>query len=434
MNTLLLEPNDVLFFRDGRPMGGSLSGHGSAWPMPNVINAALHAALHRSDLKGHSHRVVDGGTVGVRERVFGSLVSAGPFPVKDEKWWFPRPADAQREGSAEATLLPNPALSGGSSLPAPLKFPTVSKLPPSKDNKPEPWMDAAAWQTYLHGGETGSFAGDDAFSDAESTYGIGIEASSGTVEEGAFYSASYLRLRDRVSLGILAMTAEKNGDGNRHDLIPKLIDANKGEATIVVGGQQRVCSARPGGANPLPRGMTMGFPEHEGKHLVKWILLSPAIWPEIEAKTAASGTAIQAHSGGWLPNWICPFTGNVLLRVRGERRRNGRSTNAREGAPIAAQLVAAIVPKPLPVTGWALAHVREKPGAKSTHLAVPAGAVYYFEAADAEAAQKLANALNWHGSQAATGNEIINRRSTLMGEKGFGLGVCGGWQPFSQNS
>ena len=57
MNTILLEPTDVLFFRDGRPMSGSLSGHGAAWPLPNVISHAFHAALHRAALDGvHLHR------------------------------------------------------------------------------------------------------------------------------------------------------------------------------------------------------------------------------------------------------------------------------------------------------------------------------------------------------------------------------------------
>ena len=62
MNTILLQPTDVLFFRDGRPMTGSLAGHGAAWPMPNVINSAFHAALHRAKLdangagKLHIHR------------------------------------------------------------------------------------------------------------------------------------------------------------------------------------------------------------------------------------------------------------------------------------------------------------------------------------------------------------------------------------------
>lgn len=92
------------------------------------------------------------------------------------------------------------------------------------------------------------------------------------------------------------------------------------------------------------------------------------------------------------------------------------------------------MPKPLVVTGWALPNPADperdtEGGAKSTHLAVPAGAVYYFEADTPEAATALANALNWHG--ATPGTAIKNRRSTLLGEKGYGLGVCGTWQFFA---
>ena len=84
--------------------------------------------------------------------------------------------------------------------------------------------------------------------------------------------------------------------------------------------------------------------------------------------------------------------------------------------------------KSVPVTGYALDNGLEdrKSGPKPTHLAVPAGSVYYFECPTSEDAEKLASTLNWHGS--SKGAEIQNRRSTHMGEKGFGLGVCGTWK------
>src|ERR1035437_2802120 len=116
MNTILLQPTDVLFFRDGRPMSGSLAGHGAAWPLPkgikaalpspvmtfcngqaalmtlgigqaapwpNVINAAFHAALHRAQLdadgsqKLHTHGRGARGAYAEdarRDRKFGSLL------------------------------------------------------------------------------------------------------------------------------------------------------------------------------------------------------------------------------------------------------------------------------------------------------------------------------------------------------------------------
>ena len=42
---LELHPRDVLYFRDGRPIGGSSDGAGSAWPHPALFHSALLAAL-----------------------------------------------------------------------------------------------------------------------------------------------------------------------------------------------------------------------------------------------------------------------------------------------------------------------------------------------------------------------------------------------------
>jgi hypothetical protein len=137
------------------------------------------------------------------------------------------------------------------------------------------------------------------------------------------------------------------------------------------------------------------------------------------------------HPGGWLPNWIDPQSGQVLL-TSGPGVRKAVRKSAPAGGRIAAQLVAALIPKPLVVTGWALPNDTDRTdgGAKSTHLAVPAGAVYYFEADSDKEAAELAHALNWHGDPEARdfGKTIKNRRSTLLGEKGYGLGVCGTWQ------
>lgn len=228
----------------------------------------------------------------------------------------------------------------------------------------------------------------------------------------------------------------------RRDLIAELFSG--GPKRILVGGQQRVCTAiaipNSGNALPLPKGLTQKTEFQQlpnGKYAVKWVLLSPAIWPEIPDGIASNGTKRNYHPGGWLPNWICPESGDVLLRIvphdeRRRRRSLGYSTQGYDGnansEEIRARLVAALVPKPLVVTGWAIPSEDpdDKGGAKSTHLAVPAGAVYYFEAEDAEEARRLALALNWHGD--TRGSQIKNRRSTLLGEKGYGLGVCGTWE------
>jgi CRISPR/Cas system CMR-associated protein Cmr3 (group 5 of RAMP superfamily) len=457
LHQILLRPSDVLFFRDGRPMSGSLAGHTAAWPLPDVTNHALHAALHRAGLtEVHQHRDA-GGTD--RNRQFGSLKTAGPFPVAtDGQWYFPRPRDAQQAGCISVTLRPVATLPGlptedpwfTSSLPDPLEYAVANTQPPSKDSGGEPWISSIAFSAYLRDATVPSnpaplpdkpahFLTDADIADTEHSIGIAIDPLTGTTGQGdakgRIYSAHYLRLREGIQLGLFAEAMDKlNSQEPRRDLLIELIRTQP--QAIIVGGQQRICSASlSAAANPLPLPQGLNVPTDfkpltNGKFAVKWILLTPAIWPKISG-TTKDGRPMTPHPGGWLPNWIDAATGKVLLKAgqRGKRSYHGKhSRGFTEGAvDISAHLVAALIPKPLVVTGWAASDpdIGKDGGAKSTHLAVPAGAVYYFEADSPEEAAKLANALNWHGTHPAL---IQNRRSTLMGEKGFGLGACGTWE------
>ena len=471
MNTLLLDPTDVLFFRDGRPMGGSSVGHGDAWPLPSVTNAALHAALWRAGLKpeSHAHARKTAGQRGRGTENFGSLATAGPFPVCTKglarTWFFARPLDAICRadvgndgtqcgtGKVVTVAAPIPTPSGAASS-NPLPFTVASLVPPGKET-PDPWWSEGAFARYLGTSPRDAASGrvftrrNSDFSDSEATIGIGIDAESGTQDGSRFYSAHYLRLREGWKLGLVAATREKTEvRGERNDLITRLVGES---GRILVGGQQRLCTlerldASPG--LPLPLGKPDGFscrhlPDADAgteEDLVKWVLLSPAIFPRIEAGEK-DGLAILPHSGGWLPNWIEDGAGHRVLlktpvgpRDEANESRESYRERVRKAPRINARLVAAIVGKPLPVTGWSLGtpdHEKESPsaraaGAKPTHLAVPEGSVYYFACATREAAIALAAALNWHGTDPHP-TTIRNRRSTLMGEKGFGLGVCGTW-------
>src|SRR5437773_5206660 len=159
MNTILLQPTDVLFFREGRPMTGSLAGHTASWPLPDVTNHALHAALHRAGLDGlHTHRRGRSGDYdnGKRDRKFGALLTAGPFPVDSEnRCFFPRPRDAQEGGSVRITLLPartgaeGSSWSGSSLPPGVLKYAVANTMPPQKEAGGEPWLSTEALAAYL---------------------------------------------------------------------------------------------------------------------------------------------------------------------------------------------------------------------------------------------------------------------------------------------
>ncbi|MBN2686193.1 MAG: hypothetical protein JXR40_13005 [Pontiellaceae bacterium] len=43
---LQIEPRDVLFFPDARPMAASSVGEGARWPVPQVFHNAMLSALH----------------------------------------------------------------------------------------------------------------------------------------------------------------------------------------------------------------------------------------------------------------------------------------------------------------------------------------------------------------------------------------------------
>jgi CRISPR-associated protein Cmr3 len=441
MHTLLIHPTDVLFFKDGRPMEGAASGHGSSWPLPHLLNSAFHGALHRADLEGahgHDHHI-DRAIRVTDTRKFGSLRSAGPFPVctngTAHTWFFPRPLDGgvpDKIGTPVLRPVFTKSSMGNSSLPAPLLYPAGSTVPPTKEPVP-PWWSEGAWNTYLETTPRNIPAGraffkkDSDFADTEHTYGIGMDPETGTTRDGQFYSAQYLRLREGWRMGAFAEAFDKEFKDAKHgrDLLKAALDRNGHLLTL--GGQQRTASCHVHASSsrlPLPAGKREGFPEHNGKFLVKWILLTPGLWPQIDS-----------HAGGWLPSWIHQESGRVLLksgeidRTQGEPREAWRKRVT--GLPeISATLVGAVVGKAVPVTGFAMAHEaaeRSAGGAKSTHLAAPAGSVYYFEADSEQEATRLADALNWHGLDLSY-NKIRRLRSNLMGEKGFGLGVCGSWQ------
>lgn len=455
MNAYTLEPQDLLFFRDGRPIA-TAGGHGARWPEASIIFDALHAALHRAFPEPmpweHAHRFGRGSARDPgrdRTQRFGSLVTAGLFPVwPDGRWLAPAPADAHPSPDPTESMWrldPMPAR-GAHNLPARfLKYVAANFTAPSKET-PSPWWSTGAWNDYLQDRcpqASERFENHDVF-DGEWTTGIGIDPETRTQDGQRLYSAEYLRLRPQVRCGFLAsLPMKQNGTPVRRETLHHLFAASN---TIIVGGQQRPCRVEIQRSDPppLPLGKTHGFSAQANLHRVKWVLLSPAIWPEI---TADPEKGILHHPGGWLPNWVCADSGRVLLRHRaGEVRRVWSEAKRRtvrraesEGE-IAAWLVGACVPKPVPVTGWTerlhLLHEEaiwtadgaERPhGPRGTHLAVPAGAVYYFETQGHEAAIELAAALNWHGAGVATGIRIRNRRSTLLGEKGFGLGICGTW-------
>lgn len=430
MPTYKIAPNDILFFRDGRPMEGGASGHGANWPAPSIFFDALHAAFHRAfpEKAGdwdHEHRQGKSGKYNneQRDQRFGSLQTFGPFPVRGngcgEEWYVPCPQDVVSSRNDELRrLVPLKDETGRSDGPSSLFSlrPLQNQCEPSKSNPPA-WWNKTAFEAYLRGDPIQNrkcdMVGNDDLYSAESYTGIGIDPATGTQDGEHIYSAEYLRLRPEVSLGLAATMPLKSAQGDGMD---KLIEKDN---SIVVGGQQRVCRVNRVDCK-LESILPVG-PEIKGDK-VKWVLLSPAYFP-----------AIKDHPGGWLPTWVDAETGQVLLKKGETERRSGEGRGTWRKRvetmdPFDCRLVAARIPKPVALSGWTeKLHLakdgmtedgKRDHGATPTILLVPAGAVYYFEGPDAP---QLAAALNWHGREGK-----ITRRS-MLGEKGFGIGVCGGW-------
>ena len=440
MKTYRITPQDVLFFRDARPMtaGEGSGGHGGRWPEPSAIFDALHRALHQTfpEPQKWEHRegARSAGRNGMPLQRFGSLNTAGLFPCRADQWFFPCPADVARaiSGEVAGTLALMEMGRDATNLPNRLTHVAAPTTPPSKELVPA-WWTKAAWEAYLNGSPlpAHSLFPLSEFAATEWRTGIGMDDETGTQDGESIYSAEYLRLRPDVEIGFAAGIQS----ASEADVLEALRHAAPG---LTVGGQQRV-SRMERLEKKLGALLPLSAPISAGR--VKWVLLTPAIFP-----------ANEPHPGGWLPNWIHPESREVLLKTArpSQKRhyiwRDGKRRAVRDAAPgsINAHLIAARIPKPVVLTGYSrrenLAEQERIAGPRETLLAVPAGAVFYFEAGGANEeektrnAQALASALSWHGETATpeTATTIHHRRSTLWGEKGYGLGVCGTWKTFEE--
>lgn len=389
MNALELHPLDTLFFRDARPMetGAGSGGHGANWPLPTVTHEALRTALLRlaGELRtGKERRGHDGASI-ITE-AFRSLHTRGPFPCKDGVVHLPCPADAVQDENGKTHLMTPIGAAGASDLPPGLR-PVAPPVRVGKQKLPQ-WLPLEEFAKALKG-EAPCLAKTDLY-DTEYRIGIGIDDATGTVEKGKFYSSEHLRLRPEVSLWLEAALSDRKEGENRG----KSLDSLKGQ-TFGLGGEGRM-------VRPSDSTVKLTLPEPRGRR-IKWVLVTHAVF-----------------KGGWRPAWIRESDLRVLIAKGETDRRPGEARGvwrarlkqmAEQSQFIAAKLIAVRNEKPVYFSGWDLG----EQGAKPTLAAMPAGSVFYFEAATDADAQALVKAL--HG----------RTRSDYFGEKGMGLGFCGTW-------
>lgn len=395
-------PADTLFCRDQRPLAAGHSfGRGANWPLPTVLHSAIRTALLRQSPEGlpqrkreagHERRGVKRGEM-ITDK-FQWLNLRGPFPVDEQgMMYFPIPRDLVPAGDGKVDylrIIPNAGTTNN--LPAPLTHLAASFAAPSKDPLAD-WVSAAFYRAYLAGDSLNRPVKPELW-DSEHRIGVAIDPDTHTAAESKLYAAEHLRLRDGVKLRFAI--SEDPHQKEHADIAEKILQ---------LGGEQRFGKVTVAdSAWKLPEITVTG-------KLIKWVLLTPAIF-----------------IGGWLPGWIDENTGEVKLRVvngsRAKRRHERDHTASWKydpekygDQPIAAKLVAAVVGKPQVIGGW-------DDAPKPTHLAVPSGSIYYFEAGVEGQSEEE------KGAEAKKLVKVLQGRckSDFFGEKGLGLGICGTWR------
>ncbi len=396
MTPLLLEPTDVLFFRDGIPMSaGQGRGAGCRLPFPSTVHEAFRHSLLRLHGRETRGKLLTGrDDKKIATTAYQSLRLRGPLPWHAEHGHlFPVPLDASRMPDGKSIrphrLLPlddeatnhTPGTFTPPCVPAP-------DVPPSKQAALTGWWTADQMRHYL--------AGDTDFDPTpiptdklwleEPRIGVAIQPERLATEDGQLFAGTYLRPQKSTRFAIQVGLA-RPVNGEAHEM-GALLD----QGFLLLGGDRRLARLHQENAT-WPSFAQPDEVSGDNPFIVRWVLITPAIF----IHGSLPGWCQSSDSGHPLPH------GQVCLR-------EGKN------APfLRAHLIAHHLGRPMPVTGWDGVEGCPKP----TQLAVPAGSVYHFLCADAATANALFTLLH------------DRTRSDFYGEKGCGHGLCAKPEPMS---
>lgn len=384
-----LVPDDVLFFRDGKPSTRGTDHYLRSLFPPHP--ATLYGALRTRrlcdaniDLSGLNRHTWAGRVGDLAAEVgdwggFGSLALRGPWLVCDNEPLLPAPLDLG--------LLFEPAPS--TKEPAPISA-VVRFLPDLADQrkerrwshplallKPFQWSGGwAPWQPAAPGIEPASAAdwflkpaglaawragrtpdpehfvrASDLWT-VEARTGVGLQASTRSSETGLLYTFGFIRLRQGVTLGFEVRGSELAPGGR-----------------VRLGGEGRTAVLETGPSLPEPSPGTAG-----------------------ELTVVSLATPVVSAGGAFPPGFSAENLDGTLHNRR-------------------FRLVAAAVPGFVPIGGWDLANGRAKP----LRRAIPAGSVFFLRP-DGGGAAEAASAL--HGLSFTDTQDALDLQ-------GFGLAVAG---------
>ncbi len=347
---LLLEPLDLLFFRDGRPFGASLRGESLSTAMPQTLAGAVWTAILQAYDCNFQEltRLVRGGQ-SFREAVDAMGLPAWIAEVETRGPWLARvplktPADAvpevlfpipsslhspKKATESERKLIRLTPLATADLLPGWNLTRTVAEpgLRPLWHRLREATEPAQGFLTpegmraFLHGDDVppNTCLKDEALFGFDHRTGIGISAGTMTAEESLIYTASFLALRAEPSKNrqvVLYAEIQLPEEAPAH-----VVD---GIRTLALGGEGRRVAVH---RAPAPFDFAGLSARPSSAHRNSLVVLSTPC----------------PCGARWKP------------------------------AALADRVVAAAVPGSVPVSGWDLA----RGGPKPSRFAVPAGSVYF---------------------------------------------------------
>jgi len=411
-----VEPDDLLFFRDGKPStrGSDHYLRSLFPPYPSTLYGALRTRRLLDggvDLAGLGEASWDRRLNGLAAELgpwggFGSLRLRGPWLLRGREPLLPAPADlgvilgkaAEKEPPPVETVVRfRPAhgeLAGGGSDPAglPLLLPHGADgapwHPPAPGVEPRPaagWFLTPAGLTVWRSGGLPApdhFVHPSTLWQDETRTGLGLRPGQRAGEDGQLYTFGFIRLLHGAALGFeitgsaLQPTGRLRlgGEGRSVTLAPGPTSPFlSNQFPPLPGGRECVWERGPGGEGPGEAGPLPG-----GSYL---------------ALTFATPTL--SETGAWPP---------------------GFSPQQREGelGGIALRLVGAVVPGFVHVGGWDLARQQAKP----LRRAIPAGSVFLFEPLHGISAAAAAARIDGTCLSDFSGDEHL-------AQQGFGLVAAG---------
>jgi CRISPR-associated protein Cmr3 len=364
---ILIEPNDVLLFRDARPFaaGQSFVARSSFPPHPQTMQGALRTAIMEAnevDFRRYNNEN-DSTYSTLRQalgnhRNLGELQLRGPFVCrltdgKPPEILVPLPRDVQVNKRHELVSVLQPSRELGNRLHTRTPFddwqPLVRPDPnadlpeadPGKFEYRNYWLTTKLFGKYLDGKPL-SFKGlipQSQLFESESHLGLGISATTRTAVESMLYRAEFTRPYNKPVYPDRDKETEPDQSYRTALLLEQQFTQDVDEALylsdngyLTLGGEGRFAAVRQSSDFTYP------FEDKRSAMRLKLVLLTPAYF-----------------SGGWQPSdtdWS-PWLEN-------------------------ARLVSIAAAEPQVISGWDIARGQAKP----LYRYMPAGSVYYFESAD----------------------------------------------------